>query len=51
MVKAEFAKEHERIKVVLKEKANVGKNIDPDFSIYKSPVFYPANGSHAYPGN
>jgi hypothetical protein len=51
MVKTEFAKENERIKVLLKDKANMAKNIDPDFSTYKSPDFYPANGSHVYTGN
>ena len=48
MVKAEFTAEHERIKVLLKEKANAAKNIEPDCSTYKSPEFYSANGTHAY---
>jgi hypothetical protein len=50
-VKTEFAKEHDRIKVLLKDKANVAKNIDPDSGTYKSPVFYPATGSTSYNGN
>lgn len=50
MVRTEFSQEHERIKVLLKEKANVAKNIEPEFSTYQSPEFYPANGIHSYNG-
>ena len=34
---------------MLREKANAAKNND-ETSTYKSPEFYPANGSHVYTG-
>ena len=43
-----FSEDYEAIRVMLKKKTEVAQNINPETSMYKPSVLYPATGTSKY---
>lgn len=48
MIEADFAAEQDRIKTVLKDRAEAAKITEKDNDLYKKTVLYPASGTNTY---